>query len=199
MLPAPVPDNLRFSARDTPYSTTYQSLDEDRISLISASRYRLFNFPFLERKQRRLRRGRRRAAHLTRQNFRFKPCQHGFDTSLLISPSRLPYLRYLRGRTTVARQTTLHPTSWRRPARQPSTLFRMGGVSLSYSFNFPNSMADIAVEVIREKVQDGITGETRDLQYTQCKIVGNGSFGVVFQNEALTIERGCGHQACTPG
>ena len=38
-------------------------------------------------------------------------------------------------------------------------------------------------EVIREKVQDGVTGETRDLAYTQCKIVGNGSFGVVFQTK----------------
>ncbi|CAI4210398.1 unnamed protein product [Parascedosporium putredinis] len=38
-------------------------------------------------------------------------------------------------------------------------------------------------EVIREKVQDGITGETRELQYTQSKIVGNGSFGVVFQTK----------------
>jgi glycogen synthase kinase 3 beta len=38
-------------------------------------------------------------------------------------------------------------------------------------------------EVIREKVQDGLTGETRDMQYTQCKIVGNGSFGVVFQTK----------------
>jgi len=41
----------------------------------------------------------------------------------------------------------------------------------------------LVAEVIREKVQDGITGETRDLQYTQCKIVGNGSFGVVFQTK----------------
>lgn len=40
-----------------------------------------------------------------------------------------------------------------------------------------------ATEVIREKVQDGVTGETRELQYTQCKIVGNGSFGVVFQTK----------------
>lgn len=39
------------------------------------------------------------------------------------------------------------------------------------------------VEVIREKVQDGLTGETREMQYTQCKIVGNGSFGVVFQTK----------------
>lgn len=42
---------------------------------------------------------------------------------------------------------------------------------------------NLDTEIIREKVQDGITGETRDLQYTQCKIVGNGSFGVVFQTK----------------
>jgi serine/threonine protein kinase len=41
----------------------------------------------------------------------------------------------------------------------------------------------LITEVIREKVQDGVTGETRDMQYTQCKIVGNGSFGVVFQTK----------------
>jgi glycogen synthase kinase 3 beta len=39
------------------------------------------------------------------------------------------------------------------------------------------------VEVIREKVQDGLTGDYKDLAYTQCKIVGNGSFGVVFQTK----------------
>ncbi|MDI1491795.1 MAG: glycogen synthase kinase 3 [Ramalina farinacea] len=50
-------------------------------------------------------------------------------------------------------------------------------------------------EVVREKVQDGLTGETREMQYTQCKIVGNGSFGVVFQtklapsNEDAAIKR----------
>lgn len=49
--------------------------------------------------------------------------------------------------------------------------------------------------MIREKVQDGVTGETREIQYTQCKIVGNGSFGVVFQtklspsNEDAAIKR----------
>jgi glycogen synthase kinase 3 beta len=52
-----------------------------------------------------------------------------------------------------------------------------------------------AAEVIREKVQDGVTGETKEIQYTQCKIVGNGSFGVVFQtklspsNEDAAIKR----------
>lgn len=28
-----------------------------------------------------------------------------------------------------------------------------------------------------------MTGEYKDLAYTQCKIVGNGSFGVVFQTK----------------
>ena len=53
----------------------------------------------------------------------------------------------------------------------------------------------VDAEVIREKVQDGLTGETKEMQYTQCKIVGNGSFGVVFQtklspnNEDAAIKR----------
>ena len=41
----------------------------------------------------------------------------------------------------------------------------------------------MSTEVVREKVQDGVTGETKEMQYTQCKIVGNGSFGVVFQTK----------------
>jgi len=44
-------------------------------------------------------------------------------------------------------------------------------------------MLSTITEVVRERVQDGLTGETRDMQYTQCKIVGNGSFGVVFQTK----------------
>lgn len=43
--------------------------------------------------------------------------------------------------------------------------------------------ANAVTEIIREKVQDGLTGEYKDLAYTQCKIVGNGSFGVVFQTK----------------
>ena len=48
----------------------------------------------------------------------------------------------------------------------------------------PGTCADKPnAEVVREKVQDGLTGEQREIQYTQCKIVGNGSFGVVFQTK----------------
>jgi glycogen synthase kinase 3 beta len=38
-------------------------------------------------------------------------------------------------------------------------------------------------ELVRERVQDGKTGETRELCYTQYKVVGSGSFGVVFQTK----------------
>ena len=53
----------------------------------------------------------------------------------------------------------------------------------------------VLAELIKEKVQDGLTGETREISYQQCKIVGNGSFGVVFQtklspsNEDAAIKR----------
>ena len=47
----------------------------------------------------------------------------------------------------------------------------------------PEQGLTACTEVIREKVQDGLTGETKEMQYTQCKIVGNGSFGVVFQTK----------------
>lgn len=40
-------------------------------------------------------------------------------------------------------------------------------------------------EVVREKVQDGLSGEMKEISYTQCKIVGNGSFGVVFQTKMM--------------
>lgn len=53
------------------------------------------------------------------------------------------------------------------------------GSPLTLSFLVTNAIP----EVVREKVQDGLTGETREMQYTQCKIVGNGSFGVVFQTK----------------
>jgi glycogen synthase kinase 3 beta len=60
----------------------------------------------------------------------------------------------------------------------------MGGkLSLALTFPALSNANPSITEVIRERVQDGRTGETRDLAYTQCKIVGNGSFGVVFQTK----------------
>lgn len=40
-------------------------------------------------------------------------------------------------------------------------------------------------KVIHEQVHDGKSGEVYDLAYTQCKVVGNGSFGVVFQTKLV--------------
>ena len=60
---------------------------------------------------------------------------------------------------------------------------RMGGELYPSSHSDDWTLANHGAEVIREKVQDGVTGEQREIQYTQCKIVGNGSFGVVFQTK----------------
>ncbi|KAK9455607.1 kinase-like domain-containing protein [Dipodascopsis uninucleata] len=38
-------------------------------------------------------------------------------------------------------------------------------------------------DLVREKVHDGRTGEVKELCYTECKMVGNGSFGVVFHTK----------------
>ena len=56
---------------------------------------------------------------------------------------------------------------------------------MSHAYYYTLTETDLSskIEVIREKVQDGVTGETKEMQYTQCKIVGNGSFGVVFQTK----------------
>ena len=56
-------------------------------------------------------------------------------------------------------------------------------MSPAYCYTLVETDDSCNIEVIREKVQDGVTGETREMQYTQCKIVGNGSFGVVFQTK----------------
>ena len=36
-------------------------------------------------------------------------------------------------------------------------------------------------KVVKVVASDGKSGETRDIAYTNCKVIGNGSFGVVFQ------------------
>jgi len=36
-------------------------------------------------------------------------------------------------------------------------------------------------KVVKVVASDGKTGDTRDIAYTNCKVIGNGSFGVVFQ------------------
>lgn len=37
------------------------------------------------------------------------------------------------------------------------------------------------IEEIKESVQDGHTGEVKEITYTKCSVVGHGSFGTVFQ------------------
>lgn len=40
--------------------------------------------------------------------------------------------------------------------------------------------------VVRVTASDGKSGESRELAYTNCKVIGNGSFGVVFQARVVS-------------
>jgi glycogen synthase kinase 3 beta len=54
---------------------------------------------------------------------------------------------------------------------------------VSYQFVPPAcfTAVDDPRKVVKVVASDGKTGETRDIAYTNCKVIGNGSFGVVFQ------------------
>lgn len=40
---------------------------------------------------------------------------------------------------------------------------------------------DDPTKIVKVEASDGKSGEGREIAYTNCKIIGNGSFGVVFQ------------------
>ena len=44
-------------------------------------------------------------------------------------------------------------------------------------------------KVVKVIASDGKTGETKELTYTNCKVVGNGSFGVVFQAKLVGVSK----------
>jgi glycogen synthase kinase 3 beta len=44
--------------------------------------------------------------------------------------------------------------------------------------------------VVKVVASDGKTGDTRDISYTNCKVIGNGSFGVVFQAKLVEHDAG---------
>ena len=46
---------------------------------------------------------------------------------------------------------------------------------------FPFSAIDDPHKVVKVIASDGKSAETREISYTNCKVIGNGSFGVVFQ------------------
>jgi len=44
--------------------------------------------------------------------------------------------------------------------------------------------------VVKVVASDGKSGETREISYTNCKVIGNGSFGVVFQAKLVSEHDG---------
>ncbi len=54
---------------------------------------------------------------------------------------------------------------------------------------FRDPLLSLAVDdprkVVKVVASDGKTGDQKDLSYTNCKVIGNGSFGIVFQARLL--------------
>lgn len=48
-----------------------------------------------------------------------------------------------------------------------------------------SSAVDDPRKIVRVVASDGKTGDVKDLVYTNCKVIGNGSFGIVFQAKLL--------------
>ncbi|KAF8510227.1 Pkinase-domain-containing protein [Hysterangium stoloniferum] len=59
----------------------------------------------------------------------------------------------------------------------------MSGSSLKMGIDDPH-------KVVKVLASDGKTGQQKDLSYTNCKVIGNGSFGVVFQAKVLNAAKG---------
>ncbi|KZT58944.1 CMGC/GSK protein kinase [Calocera cornea HHB12733] len=51
------------------------------------------------------------------------------------------------------------------------------------------SPVDDPHRVVKVVASDGKTGEQKDISYTNCKVIGNGSFGVVFQARMLNVPK----------
>jgi hypothetical protein len=45
-------------------------------------------------------------------------------------------------------------------------------------------------KVVKVVASDGKSGEQQDMSYTNCKVIGNGSFGVVFQAKVISAPKG---------
>jgi len=56
------------------------------------------------------------------------------------------------------------------------------GVRLSSFDNDPQRIVSVLAS-------DGVTGEQTEIKYTNCKVIGNGSFGVVFQARQLNVPK----------
>ena len=55
---------------------------------------------------------------------------------------------------------------------------------------YASAAADDSHKVVKVVASDGKSGEQKDLSYANCKVIGNGSFGVVFQAKVVGATKG---------
>lgn len=53
----------------------------------------------------------------------------------------------------------------------------------------PLTPLDDPTRIVKVVASDGKTGEPKEIQYTNCKVIGNGSFGVVFAARLLNVPK----------
>lgn len=53
----------------------------------------------------------------------------------------------------------------------------------------PSTLPDDPNRIVKVVASDGKTGEAKEIQYTNCKVIGNGSFGVVFAARLLSVPK----------
>lgn len=52
-----------------------------------------------------------------------------------------------------------------------------------------STLTDDPNRIVKVVASDGKTGEAKEIQYTNCKVIGNGSFGVVFAARLLSVPK----------
>lgn len=53
----------------------------------------------------------------------------------------------------------------------------------------PLTPIDDPTRIVKVVASDGKSGEPTEIQYTNCKVIGNGSFGVVFAARLLNVPK----------
>lgn len=115
--------------------------------------------------------------HKWHQNFWYV---HTFllrHSSSLSLPSRSTY-GISRVSSRVIRDTNYLPSSGSAP---PSVCISFD----KHTLPFLTPAVDDPRKIVKVIASDGKSGDTRELAYTNCRIIGNGSFGIVFQAKLL--------------
>lgn len=94
--------------------------------------------------------------------------------------------RPLAHRVLIPFLATLSPNSPKSVVDPPSPYSVLALSLFPTEFCDHTTAIDDPRKVVKVVASDGKSGDTRDISYTNCKVIGNGSFGVVFQAKLVS-------------